>query len=390
MNRQPHPIKKTHPPTPIGRLLNKYGISLAQLAVCLIEEKIEFSSRSTLHRMVHGQLSEQMAEYLHPPTARCLSKFLLNRRIDKTEIDAELSRVFTEGEYQPMISKRIALSDAEIKYFGLARDPFKEFPQSRDEVYLSPELREIYDGVIDAIKYRHFVAVIGPIGAGKTTLRSLVEDHVATDDRIKLIWPEFFDQAKVSPIGIARTILRETDARIPGRTEDVGRAVKNKLASLTQNGKCVGLAFDECHKMNKDAVRSLKNFFEMSSGGFQKYLGIVLFGWPEFVSTLEMPEFQEIYERIHVLEMPDFRSSAAGYLDHRLQLAGTSSALIFDQDAIDLIVSQSETPLGLGNIANEAMRISMRDFGEPKVIGAAIRTKMHFESRTTAPAFRRR
>jgi hypothetical protein len=49
-------------------------------------------------------------------------------------------------------------------------------------------------------------------------------------------------------------------------------------------------------------------------------------------------------------------------------------------DAIEFIARNSETPLGLGNIANQALRITLRDFDEKKVIGAAIRTKMFFDT----------
>lgn len=388
MSVQPH--KRQHPPTPIGKLLNRYGISLQKLADCLVAERVEFNSRSTLHRMVHGEISDEMRERLYPATARCLSKFLINRGLNKSEIDDHLTAIFTEGEYSPMISKRIALTDAEVKFFGLSIDPFKRDPESRDEVFMSPQLREIVDTVMDAIKYRHFVAILGPIGSGKTTLRNLIEDAIAADTDIKVVWPEFFDQGKVTPLEIARTILISCGVRPPGRTVALGTAVKSKLESMTRNGKRIALGFDECHKLNKDSVRSLKNFLEMSSGGFQKYLGIFLLGWPDFEDTLELPDFQEIYERINVINMPDFADYARGYFAHRLALAGIADiSSLFDEEAVELICSQAETPLGLGNIANEALRISLVEFENKKVIGASIKTKMFFE--TKAPqGFRKR
>ena len=395
------PTKRQHKPTPIGKLLNKYVISLRDLSDCLFDQGIrENNSRSTLHRMVRGELSPDVQHKIYPKVQTCLKRFLVARGLDAGEIDAELTGVFTEGEYQPMIINRVALTDAECRFFDFVvqvdgkptvLDPFKSAPASRDEVYFPPEYREIYDQVLDAIKYRHFVAVLGPIGSGKTTLRAMVEDHVAGEDHMKVIWPEFFDQSKISAYEIARTILRDCDAQVPGRAAALGKAVTSRLRSLTQNGTRVAIGFDEGHRMAKATLRSLKNFHEMSSGGFQRYLGIFIFAWPEFLATLEEAEFQEIRERVAVITMPDFGDIARGYLDHRFKMVGKKLTDYFDDDAIQFIAANSETPLGCGNIANQALRIMCRDFDEKKVTGAAIRTRMFFDTPSRSnPGFKKR
>jgi type II secretory pathway predicted ATPase ExeA len=79
--------------------------------------------------------------------------------------------------------------------------------------------------------------------------------------------------------------------------------------------------------------------------------------------------------------MPDFGDSAPMYLAHRLHQVGVKATELFDKDAIEMICHQATTPLQLGNIANEALRISKRDFKERRVVGAAIKTKMFFENR---------
>lgn len=401
MTTQPNPTKRPHPSTPIGKVLNKYAISLSELRDCLNAEGItENCSRTTLHRMVRGELSVEIQQRIYPKVSTCLKKFLINRGLDAGEIDAELTRVFTEGEYQPMIINRVALSDQECEYFGLitmidgkptAVDPFKHAPRSRDEVFFPAELREVFDKLVDAVKYQHFIAVLGPIGSGKTTLVAMLEDHVADEhNNLKVVWPKFFDQSKISAYEIARTILRDCDSEVPGRAAALGQAVTNRLRSLTQNGVRVALGIDECHRTARPTLSSLKNFHEMSSGGFQRYLGIILLGWPEFEAVLEESQFQEIRERVEVIRMPDFKAIAPGYLEHRFSLIGKKASDYFDDDAIDYISRNAETPLGLGNIANNALRITRRAFDEKKVTGAAIRTKMFFESATATPAFRRR
>lgn len=378
---QPNPNKRQHPQTPIGRLLNRYAFSLEQIKQCLVEEGVKFTSRSTLHRLVNGKCSPEMKAELYPKLISCLTRFLIARGLDRVEIDEQMTLAFTEGEYQPMISQRLELSPQAIKYFGLPKDPFTDPPQSREEVFISPPLKQVIDRVIDAVRYQHFVSVIGQIGAGKSTLRALIEDQIEGEANLKIVWPEFFDMKYVSPMNIAESILVAFDSPVPSSSIRRGNAVKDLLARLYKNGTRVAIGIDEGHRLSDKALSSLKNFLEMNSGGFQRYLGVVIFAQPVLTARLREPLFQEIYERIVPVYMPEFRDTAADYLAHRLQLIGADINKLFDAEAIELIASQAVTPLAVGNIANEALKISMEHFDNKKVIGAAIRTKMFFENR---------
>lgn len=385
-------IKRPHSAdSHIARLLNKYGISLQDLKDCM-EEDVQFASRSTLHRMVHGRLSAELSAQLRPVAARCLSKFLVQRGLNKAEIDLELTAIFNEGEYQPMSFQRVRLNRAELTFFGLPEDPFKNDPQSRDEVYFPPEYREIFDSIIDAAKYRHFMAVLGPVGSSKSTIQDYIRDHITRETNLKIVWPEFYNQANLTPLEIARSVLRSLGVeKVKRSATDVARQLTDVLRSLTEEGNRVGMIIDNCHELQKPAIRSLKKFMEMSSGGFQRYLGIILIGWPEFENTLRSPDFTEIYERIHVTRMPEFYSLAAGYLKKRFENIGQDLYDYFDKAAVDYIAANAETPLQCGNIANRALQISMQKFDEKKVPGAALKTSMLFDTpRAAASTFKKR
>ncbi|MGE0294924.1 MAG: ExeA family protein [Hyphomonadaceae bacterium] len=378
---QPNPRKRQHPITPIGQLLNKYVISLQDVKDCLVEEGVKFTSRSTLHRLVHDRISAELKAELYPKLIRCLTRFLIARGLDKTEIDEQMLLAFEHGEYQPMISQRLELSPQALKYFGLPKDPFTDPPQSRDEVFISPQLRQVIDRIVDGVRYQHFISVIGDIGAGKSTLRALLVDQIANEPKLSIVWPEFFDMVNVSPMQIAEAILVAFQTPVPSSAIKRGNAVKTLLADLYSNGHRVAIGIDEGHRLNDKALSSLKNFLEMNSGGFQRYLGVIIFAQPLLTARLRQPLFQEIYERIVPVYMPEFRETAADYLAHRLQLVGADIRQLFDDEAVDLISSQATTPLSVGNIANEALKISMESFDNKKVIGSSIKTKMFFENR---------
>ncbi len=340
------------------------------------------ASKSTMQRLLHNEIND--AEYvarLRKVLAQNLPAYLFNLGLSAAEIDHELLQIFDKGEYQPMTTQRTVLPKKVYEFFGLTGDPFAKSPESRAEVFFSPALKDIVDQIIDGIKYQGFKSISGDIGSGKTVLRSLVEDTVANSGNLRLIFPETFDMQRVTPANISRAILEEFESsHIPNDAVSRAKKVKNVLAQAHKSGIRVAIAFDECHRMSDATISSLKNFLEMNSGGFQKYLGVILFGQPSFETRLSEPKFREIFERITQIKMPNFQESALSYLAHRLKIVSGDVAELFDREALELITRQSQTPLQLGNIVNTAFIISANDFSNKQVIGGAIKTKMFFSS----------
>ena len=293
-----------------------------------------------------------------------------------------------------MISKRIELSPEAQKHFGLSEDPFSRPPQHRDEVFVSREFQRVIDRVIDAVRYQGFVVVTGEIGSGKSTLRALVEDYVFENRNLHIVWPEFFDMRNVTPMQIASCILESFGiTRAPGSAVRRGNAVKNLLATQYKDGNRVALGIDEAHRLNNSALSSLKNFLEMSSGGFQRYLGVVLFGQPILRQGSPTRSFARSTNASPLSRCPTFAIRLPTIWIIGSGLSASEAKDLFDDEAIDLVCRQASTPLQLGNIANEALMVSgprtkayPDAFANAKVIGAAIRTKMFFENRN--PAFK--
>lgn len=334
-------------------------------------------SKATTHRLLVAELSPEFTKQVNADLLKVLPEWLItNRGMSREQVDEHLASIFP-GDYKPMISQKLELTPDVCRYFGLARDPFRYPPQTRDEVFISPPLRQIIDRVVDAVKYPAFVAVMGEIGSGKSTIRALIEDHVENEPDLHLIWPEFMDMSRVTPVQIANAILEHFGEQSGRVATKLGTRLRLLLERKFNDGQRICIAFDECHHLNKSSLRSLKNFFEMSSGGFRRYLGVILFGQPIFETKLAEAEYRELYERIVPLRMPDFGAHAAEYLEHRLQLVGGSVERLFDAEAVDLICRQSTTPQMLGNVTNQAFKVS-RELDNKKVIGEAIKTKMHF------------
>jgi type II secretory pathway predicted ATPase ExeA len=144
------------------------------------------------------------------------------------------------------------------------------------------------------------------------------------------------------------------------------------LENFSDQGKSVALGFDEAHHLSDDTLSALKNFYELGSRGYERYLGVVLFAQPRFMNRMEDYRFREIAERLEIAEMPPITKFAWDYVSHRVELAGGNAEKIFDREAVRRLAVKNPRPLGLGNLCNAAL-VDAFNAQEKKVLAAFIR-----------------
>ena len=309
-----------------------------------------------------------------------LRRFLELRGKSPEEAKAEVEKIFGETE-EEMIAQRATLPDEIQRHFGLKRDPFTGDPRSKAEVFTTPLLDRVAAKVEDAINYQGFVVVTGEIGSGKTMLKRRVIDTVErSDGRLRLFWPEFFNMDRVHSGSIVSFLLASFNQTVPGDLVSRAAKLKRVLADANGRGERVAIGFDECHHLDDRLLTALKNFWEMGVG-YDRFVGVVLFGQPQFEGHLRDFKFREIVERIEVVPMPSFEKAAWDYVAHRVKLAGGDAEKLFEREAVRLLAKHAKTPLALGNVCNSALLkahklgarkvlaeiLDLKDDGEPQV-----------------------
>ncbi len=330
-------------------------------------------SRSTIHRL---QSADRVKTHSPAFLARTVPELLkhtqlwlaLRTSLSHAEIDSTLSDIFEE-DYQPMAFERYNLDLEHLEYFGLSRDPFalESDPRAADEAYSNKELDRIARRIENAVKFQGFLAVVGPVGAGKTMLKKRVADRLTKQGKARMIWPRFAEMSKLTAGGIIHYILEEFGNRGRARLPLAQRQLERILAQLSFAGQSVALCIDEAHRLNDATLSAFKNFYELGTGGYEKYLGIVFFGQPQLKTRLENAGFREIAERIEVVEVPPMSRFAADYIAHRISLSGGAADTLFEAAAIRLIAEQATTPLAIGNLANKALLAAYAK-GEKRVL----------------------
>lgn len=268
-----------------------------------------------------------------------------------------------------MITTRITLDYDATDFFKLDRDPFalESDPRNAEESFTNRNLDKLLRRIEDAINYQGWLAVLGQVGAGKSALKSRVIDKTRKSGRTHFLFPKFAQMNKVNAGSIVHFILEHFQQKPKHRLVLAQKQLEDFLAQLNERGERVCLGFDECHRLSDDTLTALKNFYEFGTGGYDRFLGLVLFGQPQFEKRLYSVEFREIYERLEMVKMPAMSKTAYEYIAHRLTLVGGNIDELFEKRAIELIASQVETPLGIGNLANKAL-LAAYEKGEPKVL----------------------
>lgn len=317
-----------------------------------------YIGRSSVQRLLNGQAEPRFIDRVRPAIRQSIRIYLDSIGATEEQIDLELRTIFCKPEIEAMITKRCELPDETISFFGLKADPFDPLhPRKVSEVFSTKGLDKVGRQVEDAIRYQRFVAVVGEIGSGKSTLKKRVCDTVKrSNGKVRLFWPDFFNMDKVNSGSIAACMLRDffEQPRVPINLLSRAVLLKKILAKLSDEGVRVALGFDECHHLDRRMIVALKNFWELGDGGFDRYLGVVLFGQRSF--ELVLSEHREIAERCQVVNMPALTKTERGdYLRHRLALVGGKVEKLFETAAVARIVSAASTPQGLGNVANAGL-----------------------------------
>jgi type II secretory pathway predicted ATPase ExeA len=352
------------------RQQDSIDLSIRDVAAKICDGRV---GKSTIGLICKGQHDTRVERLVKPMIAEGIRAFLREKGRAEIEIERDLCAIFNERNYQedikPVLTQRVKLSKEAVEFFKLRCDPFTTDPRDRSEVFMTPRLTAILGHLIEAVKFQGFAAAIGEVGSGKTILKRMLVGE--TNGKLRVLWPEFMNMEKVHSGSIAAFILRSFGQPSPHDLVYRADRLKKVLGGLADDGIRVALGFDECHRLHPNLLTALKNFWELGSGGFDRYLGLVLFGQTRFEHTLQLPEFREITERLDIIRVPSLGKSASEYLAHRTKIAGRKLDELFEPAALTRLTKLADTPLALGNVANAGL-LKAYSVSQKRVIAAMI------------------
>lgn len=288
--------------------------------------------------------------------------------------------------------RRQALFPAAKRHFKLTRDPFDSELRSREDVYLSDDVRYVREAMFDAAKHGGFLAVVGESGSGKSTLRRDLRERIQADDQpIVVAEPYILGMEDSDKTGktlqathIAEAIMSAVSPqdRVYASPEARYRLLHRALTDSYRSGKRHCLIIEEAHALSQPTLKHLKRFYELETG-FTRLLGIILIGQPELTAKLSESAHavREVVQRCEIVELRHLNGELVNYITFKFSRVGADITTVLTEDGLealrDKLGGKSATasqcyPLAVGNMLTAAMNLAAR-LGVPKVTADVVR-----------------
>jgi general secretion pathway protein A len=221
------------------------------------------------------------------------------------------------------------------KYFGLSRKPFNATPDPWFH-YTNRAYQEAYATLLYGIQERKgFIALIGEVGTGKTTLLRRLMDNM--NPAIKAV---FVHNTLLTFDELVEFICAELEISVSGVARLARLQALNRfLIAEAKRGGTVVLLLDEAQNLSAEALENLRLISNLETAT-DKLLQIVLAGQPELEAKLADPALRQLTQRIALrfrLEPLD-DSEVEPYVDYRLRVVGRSRRELFTDKAIRKLI----------------------------------------------------
>ncbi|HXY75892.1 MAG TPA: AAA family ATPase, partial [Steroidobacteraceae bacterium] len=221
-----------------------------------------------------------------------------------------------------------------LELFKLKELPFRLSPDPQF-LYLSKQHARAKAYMESTIWFTDgFVVITGEIGSGKTTLIESFLKEVPGDIVVAQI-----NQTQVSPIDFLRGVLVQFGySPHQMHKAELLDTLNNFLVEQHAAGRKVLLIVDEAQNLGLRVLEELRMLSGVETTK-EKVLRIILAGQPELGDKLDMPELEQLAQRVrlrfHLQTLTEAETQS--YIQHRLDVAGASDREIFAPDTFATI-----------------------------------------------------
>lgn len=218
-----------------------------------------------------------------------------------------------------------------LEFFGFKEEPFNITPNSKF-LFLSQRHKEALGSLLYGIEHRKgFIALTGEIGCGKTTIcRAMLGKLDREKTRIALIL-----NPELSDVELLQSINAEFGLDANSESKRVLLEILNCfLLEEFVNGRNAVLLIDEAQLLSPGALEQVRLISNLETES-AKLIQIALVGQPELGDILDLPELEQLNQRITVryhIEPLNF-DELEDYINHRLSIVATDKKVRFVKKA---------------------------------------------------------
>ncbi|HEY5602388.1 MAG TPA: AAA family ATPase [Gammaproteobacteria bacterium] len=244
-----------------------------------------------------------------------------------------------------------------LEHYGMQEMPFSITPDTTF-FYNYGGYHEALNVLLVALRSGEgFIKITGEVGTGKTLLcRKLLN---SLGDKY---FTAYFPNPCLTPEGLYIALAEELGveyARNMGQ-QRVLKLITDRLIELNAEARQVVLLLDEAQSLPDNSMEALRLLTNLETEK-KKLLHVVLFGQPELDERLAQSKLRQLRQRITFsfnLDSID-REGLAGYLSHRLLVAGYHGKPLFTPDALDALYRVSRgVPRLINILAHKTLMIA--------------------------------
>jgi MSHA biogenesis protein MshM len=226
------------------------------------------------------------------------------------------------------------------QFFGLKEKPFSLTPDT-EYFYRYSGHQEAMNVLLVALRNGEgFVRVIGEVGTGKTLLcRQLLKILQQDCATVYLPNPLLTQRELYQAIASELRIEMADTATV----QQLNQRILEELIRLRDQERPVVILLDEAQAMPLKSLEALRLLSNLETEK-EKLLHVFFFAQPEFEQRLAQPELRQLRQRITFsYNLPTLQlQEVAGYLQHRMHVAGCEQQDLFRPAAIKLLHSASQ------------------------------------------------
>ncbi len=233
-------------------------------------------------------------------------------------------------------------------HFGLHELPFSLTPDP-EFFYGHPGHQEALNVLLVALQGGEgFIKITGEVGTGKTLLcRKLLNSLDAG------FCTAYLPNPLLAPFELYQALAQEFGLQVPAAAtlHDLLKQLTDKLAALYREGRRAVLCIDEAQVMPVESLEALRLLSNLETEKF-KLLQIAVFAQPEFNTLLDSEGLRQLRQRItfNYTLPPLDHDGVAGYVNHRLRIAGYRGLPLFTGKALEALSRASHGVPRLVNI----------------------------------------
>jgi type II secretory pathway predicted ATPase ExeA len=224
------------------------------------------------------------------------------------------------------------------EFYGFSEGPFNVTPDPKF-LFLTPDHQEALAAMIYGIRERKgFIAITGEVGTGKTTLIYTLLKQI--EKRVKAV---FIFHTHITFEQLLISILQELDLSIVEKEKTALLRLLNEylIQRLTRDENLV-IIIDEAQNLSNEVMEGLRMLSNLETPK-SKLLQIILVGQPELEIKLDSEDLRQLKQRVEIRRRirPLSHEECPKYIEHRLNLVGSSSRKLFTPEALSLISDHS-------------------------------------------------